>query len=383
MPEAIGMQTVSHERGFTLIELLLSTTVTLIVMGTAMTAFRNGLMLNETASLIADSNQNLRAGTNLLVRDLLQAGRGIPVGGIPIPSGAGVEVLSRPSPFGMSYQFNNTTATVLPAIISGADLGPVVTGSTTDIITILAQDQLSYVTYSTATTAAAILELNWTLPTPQTPWPAGLTAPTPTLAADGASLNVGQFATWISDPVNGIKKGDVLLFSNQLGSAVQTVTSTSSSQVFFASNADDTFNFNQRGAPQGSIVQIRNGATFPQTTVARLQMITYYVDVTTTPGVPRLVRRYNHFNAEALAGIVEDLSMSFDLVDGVANPTKIPDLPYTDAGGVTYTENQIRKVNLHVGVRSETKSSTRGDYMRHHLSTVVSIRSLAYIDRYK
>jgi prepilin-type N-terminal cleavage/methylation domain-containing protein len=380
MPKAIGMHTASSDRGFTLIELLLSTTIMLIVIATGMTAFRDGLLLNDTASLIADSNQNLRAGTNLLVRDLLQAGRGIPVGGVPLPSGAGVDKLNRPSPAGTAYQFDNTTATTLPAIVSGSDLGPMVNGQPTDMITLLAVDPLSYVEY-TPGAAAGVLELNWT--PDQTQWPAGLTAPTPTLANDGASLNVGQFSTWISDPVNGIKAGDVLLFTNQLGSAIQTVTSTSSSQVFFASGALDTFNFNQRGAPQGSIIQIRNGATFPQTTVVRLQMVTYYVDTTTTPGVPRLVRQYNHFVPQALAGIVEDLSFSYDLVDGVTNPTEIEDLPYMDPSGVLYTENQIRKVNLHVGVRSETRSSLRDDYLRHHLATVVSIRSLAYIDRYK
>ena len=397
MRKAIGMHTASNERGFTLIELLLSTAITLVILGTAMTAFRDGIRVNETASLIADANQNLRAGTNLLVRDLLQAGRGIPVGGIPIPSGTGVDPLNRPSPPGMVYEFNNTTASTLPAIVSGFDLGPAVNGEATDMITMLAVDPTSYVEYSPGA-PAALLELNWT--NDQTLWPTGLANPTPNLKNDGASLDVGQFTTWISDPVSGIKVGDLLLFTNALGSAVQTVTSTGPKKVYFDDD-DDTFNFNQRDAPAGSIMQIGtcngacNGAngnsngnsgnnlTFPQTTVVRLQVVTYYVDNTTSPGVPRLVRQYNHFAPQALAGIVEDLRMTFDLVDGVINPTQIADLPYTDPGGIIYTANQIRKVNLHVGVRSDTRSSTRDDYLRHHLATVISIRSLAFIDRYK
>lgn len=396
MRKAIGMHTASNERGFTLIELLLSTAITLVILGTAMTAFRDGILVNETASLIADANQNLRAGTNLLVRDLLQAGRGIPVGGVPIPSGTGVNPLNRPSPPGMAYQFNNTTATTLPAIVSGSGLGPVVNGEATDMIAMLAIDPTSYVEYSPGA-PAGILELNWT--NDQTQWPTGLANPTPKLKNDGQSLDVGQFGTWISDPVTGIKVGDLLLFTNALGSAVQTVTSTGSNKVYF--DDDDTFNFNQRDAPAGSIMQLGtcngscngnngnnnngNGAnsTFPQTTVVRLQMVTYYVDNTTSPGVPRLVRQYNHFAPQALAGIVEDLRMTFDLVDGVINPTQIADLPYTAPGGIIYTANQIRKVNLHVGVRSDTRSSTRGDYLRHYLATVISIRSLAFIDRYK
>jgi hypothetical protein len=50
---------------------------------------------------------------------------------------------------------------------------------------------------------------------------------------------------------------------------------------------------------------------------------------------------------------------------------------------VTYSANQIRKVNVHIGVRSETMSMRVHDYLRSHMSTVVSIRNLAYVDRYK
>jgi hypothetical protein len=99
-------------------------------------------------------------------------------------------------------------------------------------------------------------------------------------------------------------------------------------------------------------------------------------------GVPRLMRALNMYPATALAGIVEDLDLNYDLVDGVVNPVNVGDLPYTVAGN-TFTASQIRKVNLHVGVRSETKSKKSNDYLRNHMSTVVSVRNLAYVDRYK
>ena len=77
-----------QQDGFTLVELMMATAITLIVLATATGTFKNALSVNDTATLIADSNQNLRSGGNLLVRDFMQAGRGIPTGGIPIPSGA-------------------------------------------------------------------------------------------------------------------------------------------------------------------------------------------------------------------------------------------------------------------------------------------------------
>ena len=55
--------------------------------------------------------------------------------------------------------------------------------------------------------------------------------------------------------------------------------------------------------------------------------------------------------------------------------------PYT-ANSIVYTENQIRKVNLHVGVRSERISQPTQDYVRNHITTSVNVRSLAAVDKY-
>ncbi len=193
---------------------------------------------------------------------------------------------------------------------------------------------------------------------------------------------MGQFSTWISDPVNGIKTGDVLLFTNVNGSALQTVTRIVGSTVYF--DANDDFNFNQRTVTQGSIMQIRNAApaVFPETTVVRLQVLTYYVDAATTPGMPRLTRRINHSTPQAMAGVVERLKITYDMADGVTNPTKVTSLPATISGAVL-TGTQVRKVNLNVGVRSETRSGVNDDYLRHHSATVISLRGLAYKDSYK
>jgi len=118
-----------------------------------------------------------------------------------------------------------------------------------------------------------------------------------------------------------------------------------------------------------------------QVTLFRAMMITYYVDNTTTPGTPRLTRVLNHFTAQALAGVVEDLDITYDLYDGSANPTAVTGFPYA-LNGVSYSENQIRKVNLHVGVRSETLSKPLQDYIRNHITTSVNVRSLAAVDKY-
>ena len=84
----------------------------------------------------------------------------------------------------------------------------------------------------------------------------------------------------------------------------------------------------------------------------------------------------NHFPPQALAGVVEDLDLTYDLYDGFVNPTAVTKLPFDTLNGVTYTESQIRKVNIHVGVRSETISKPTQDYVRNHITTSVNVRSL-------
>ncbi len=347
------------ERGFTLVELLVSTAIMMVVIGVATTAFKNAIDLTAGGALIADSNQSLRAAANLMIRDLIQAGRGIPIGGLQIPSGAGAGALNRPGPPGATYTFDNVNYTTLPAIVPGSALGPAINGQMTDIITVLMTDP-----------SLAALTLN------ATPAVAGQAV----LAADGSSLDVGGNAAWITNPASGVRAGDLIMFTNTLGNALQTVTATDGlAVVSFA--AGDGFNFNQPGATQGSITQIL-ATPVPQTTAQRVLMITYYVDNTSTPGIPRLARRVNAGAGQVLAGAIEDLELSYDLVDGASNPIAQPVVPIT-IGGVLYTPNQIRKINLHVGVRSEERSRRTNDYVRNHLSTVVSVRSLAYRSRYE
>jgi hypothetical protein len=91
------------------------------------------------------------------------------------------------------------------------------------------------------------------------------------------------------------------------------------------------------------------------------------------------------FDPQALAGVVEDLDITYDLYDGACNPTEVTSLPYTttcQGNSITYTEGMIRKVNVHVGVRSETLSKPLQDYVRNHVSTSVNVRSLTSVDRY-
>jgi Tfp pilus assembly protein PilW len=353
------MTSLRSNRGFALSEFLVASVITLAVIGIAVQTFDDALKINDATLKLTDAGQNMRSGVNLLVRDLLQAGRDIPTGGIAIPSGSGATLVQRPSPSGWSYAFDNTTLTTLGAVTTGNNLGATVAGRQTDMITILMGDPFL------ATLPKVI--------------PNSASGAWPKLSSDGSSMTIGNAGAWFAgDLANGvapIKQGDLLLFRSQLGNAMQVVTAANSSQVTFGSG--DPFNLNQRSAANGNITDLLG----TEMSVQRVLMITYFVQET-TPGEPRLMRALNMNTAQALAGVVEDLQLTYDLVDGSTNPTNVLDVPYTVSGN-TFTSSQIRKVNLRVGVRSEEKSRSTGDYMRHYVTTVASLRNLAYVAEYK
>ncbi len=364
------MRTLAREDGLTVTELMISSMVLLTLMGSALQTFQSGVMINDSATQLADANQNLRAGVNQLIKDFMQAGRIIGPEGIPIPNGAGATAVSRPAPPNQTMTFNVATTTNLPDITTGFRLGPTVNGARTDIVTIMTVDAF--------------------MPTIETPQ-VGVADPNEgVLDPAGGFVTLPANSIWlIGDPLNdtpAMNVGDLVLFKNPRGMAIQTVTRKDSTRLYF--DANDWFKFNQRNAAQGTVMQIKDTAStatpwIERTTLFRVMMITYYVDNVTTPTAPRLVRQVNNFVPQALAGVVEDIDLTYDLVDGVNNPADIPSLPYTDAvAGVTYNANQIRKANIHVGVRSEMISRPTEDYIRNHISTAVDVRSLASVDRY-
>ena len=382
------MRTHTSDAGFSLMELMAATALGLVVIGTAMTSFKDAIGMTNVATNLADASQNLRGGTNFLIHDLTLAGRGLPNGGISIPTGAGSGPILRPSPSGMAYNFDNTSATTLTVITTGSNLGPTVDNQATDMVTLLTIDPI----------LDACLGGPLVVNPPVQPNGAATNPALPIITANGSAFTVGPNVQcagavgggWLvgsgSQGQAPVKKGDLLMFTDPFGkNTIQTVTRTDTTNVYFDSNsADDTFGFNQPQAAAGGITQILKSppviGVAQALSVQRVLMYTYYVDPGN--GTPRLMRQYNMSTPQALAGVVEDLQLTYDVVDQQVNPTGLVDLPYT-LNGATYSANQIRKVGVHVGVRSEAMSMRVHDYLRSHISTVVSIRNLAFVDRYK
>lgn len=376
----------SRENGFTLVEFIVAMGITLVILGTTVAVFRDAMKSNTNVSMRADMTDNLRAGMNLIQQDLIQTGTGIPTGGIPIPNTPNAssscnigQPVNRPVLTGTAtFPVCNF---VLPAINPGSTLGPKITspdassGVNTDILTVLYADNSLALDQDPITRPAA--------------------GPIP--ACNGSISATGDSVTFDSACVNlsaagiQLRVGDLIMFSNVKGNALQTVTDLSGQTLKFAKG--DAFNLNQRPDTQGTIKQLQNSTcdtatppvctplgTYPPTTATRIWMISYYLDNVADPAHVRLVRRINFNPGQPVGETLENLQFTFNYVDGVTNPANQPSIP---AG---LSENQIRSVNLYLGARSTTPAQMNNGpnkFLRNSFQTQVSLRSMAYVNRYK
>ena len=88
-------------RGFTLVELLVAMAITTVILGTTMAAMNDAIKATDSAKQVTDLNNGLRTAMDMMVRDMLQVGQGLPPGRvIGLPSGAGLGADQLPGPIG-------------------------------------------------------------------------------------------------------------------------------------------------------------------------------------------------------------------------------------------------------------------------------------------
>jgi len=376
-----------REHGFSLVELMVTLGILVVIVGTTLAALSQASQATQNVTMMADTQENLRAGLNYMVRDLVQAGESIPQGGIPLPNTAGVVNVNKPSPPLLAYTFP-VNSTVLQAITPGFNQGlqtatpsPTVSGVTlfgpnnTDMITVIYADN----SLIDNTIPASPKTLN--------EFPIFLAAsggnpgcPAGSIAANGSRVTFDITCININTGNTGLQAGDLIMFQNAGGVTVQCVTSVAGEVVNFAGG--DPFKLNQTGLPSGTLPQTAvpaNSGAYPPTTATRIWMVTYYIDSNTNPQRPMLVRQVN-FNAPvAVAEVIENLNVTYDLVDAIAT------VPATNARQIIApdTPAQIRKVNLLLAARSETANMQTKQYFRNNLQTEVSIQSLSFYSLYQ
>jgi hypothetical protein len=334
---------------------------------------------------------------NFIQQDLIQAGTGIPVGGISIPntgtagSGCvtGVSALNRPSltASGLEFPICNTT---LPAVEPGDGLGNTV--NSPDATSVLPTDLITMM-YVDNTLGLDNKPINQA-PFAADPGCTGTISPAGnTVVFDNTTIYLGVVNCVDLSKANvPVSPGDLIMFSNANGNAIQTVTAVSGQTLTFGSGlaAGDSFGLNGTGKPAGTLINLQNytlngagnrvyNGTYPPTTASRIWMISYYLDDTTDPGRVRLIRRTN-FNPGVVVGeTIENLQFTYNYVSGgavAANQNTVP---------TGYSENQIRSVDVYLGARSDNAINLNGksSYIRNSLQTQVCLRSLSYVNQYQ
>src|SRR5271155_3115339 len=372
------------QKGFSLIELMVSMGIVVTVVAIATGTLMQAEHATTAVSYMANTQENLRAGMHFMVRDLLQAGEGIPQGGVSIPYTA-TSAVNRP---GTATTFLNTYIT-MPAITPGwkagqfatslnPSTGATLTGIQTDIINIIYADNVlvdspatNHYLYSYPVIQAA----------PSTPVCAG------TISATGASVTLAPACFTMPGTTNPITTGNLIMFHNINGTALEYVTSIAGQTINFA--AGDPAGLNQTGLPNGTVANL--AVTAVPTTISRVWMVTYYIDAVTNPAKPDLVRQVNYPGfpvgapanpPQAVAEVIDNLTFSYDIVNsqdpagtyGVAGagdaPTAIaPDTPFA-----------FRAINVTLGGRSEYPYTLTKppQFLWNSMSTQVSIRSLSF-----
>jgi hypothetical protein len=232
-------------------------------------------------------------------------------------------------------------------------------------------------------------------------------------AANGGSITVALPGTTAPNSPRGIditnggaddlNLGDLIMLVRGSASTLVQITRITNQQVFF--DAGDSLGLNQAAAASGNARTLYDGpdtnadtlsGCCMATTATRIRLITYYLDVTTDPRRPRLVRRMNNGHPtnfdNALGTVVafdiEDLQVSYDIADGIGNPAnvRLNDADLDGSGACDpdpCSPNQVRKINLLLAGRSRIPMRGTNQFFRNRLVTQVSLRSLSFVDRYQ
>jgi len=392
----MGHKSTSSSRGFTLMEMMVSLALGALVLGLAVQLFSQGVDATWVISQRAEMQQDLRASTDILLKDISLAGSGPPwlAQGIALPSGTGTRPIYGYAPScatnnncvgvagaGIAYPCASNVGACIPTlygIIPGFQLGITPPGSVTksDVITVVYEDTVFALNCYTISFPAPPAVNPVTFTGPAVPPPASCILP-PGLVYPQA----------VDDPVVGLQPGDLVLFTNSSGQAVGEVTTAVGGGPYAVTFVNgDPLAINQSGAA-GDLSDITAGAN---TTANRIWVITYYLYLLPDPtgasaGTPVLMRQVNGHTPVPVAENVVNFQFTYDTYN--SSGTLLNNAG--DAGySVGTSLNLIRKINLiHLTIRSQLSGSrsslisTRG-YQTFDLQTSISARNLRYQNRY-
>ena len=384
-----------RESGFSLLEMTIAVALGTLVLGAAVQLYTQAVGATWTVSQRAELQQDFRAASDMLTKDLSLAGAGLGNGAaIPLPSKITPEYgcdqtsacyLGGSNTSPGTYPLQGGTPT-LYGLIPGYTLGPTLSSNpnATDVVTVVYADTTFYLNCYQATVSAlgqvtfgpATAPVNGVVPTfpPTNCLPSGVTTPQA-----------------VNDTMVGLTPGDLVLMTLN---GIQVVGEVTAGTITTGTNAvgttyivpfanSDVLNMNQTGT--GATAGL-NGAALHATGAnpVRLLVITYYIDKTVTPA--RLMRQISGHTPMPVADGIAYMKFSYDLYNDNTNLPAVnqPNPGSGDANdsasnGLNPTD--ITKINiLHMAMNSALHGAS--GYQGLDLETSVSARDLTYSNKY-
>ena len=385
-------------RGFSLIEMMIALGVGLVILGAAVQLFTRSVNVTWLVSQKSELQQDARAASNLLTKDISLAGAGLPSGGVALPPKNGTGGTGVTQLFGCAYGVvpcylgpNSNTAGVYPTqavngittpymygIIPGclAGIKIATNPNPTDTITVVYTDNVFPLTdYTTVTINSTANAVTFTRTKPVDPA--------------------------VNDPVVGLQSGDLVLFQSTLASAGGATTGYAIAEVTTPAatgsglgpytvnfNAGDPLLFNWPAAPAGNLASLVGGSN---TLATRVWAITYYLKMMPDPlgvgaGIPVLMRQVNGRTPVPVAENTVNLQFTYDTYDSSGNLQQAS----CDGGqSLGVSPSQIRTINIsHLTLRSQLPGvsgtmRTMNGYQGVDVQTSISARNLSFTPSYQ
>jgi len=372
--ENMKMAKQNSERGFTLLELMVSMALGLVVMASLASLFKTGMNSTMLVTQRAETQQNMRAAIDLIVKDVSMAGAGLPSGGLQLPLLNGATTANFGCDQTATCHIPNHTYVsnymygIIPGYSNGVEASAVIPAAPApainDSITLI------YCDYN-----FPLFEYYVTFPS----------------APDGTRINLTPNPAYSPAPplpnsAGGIVQGDLILINGINGTAaVGEVTNVGATSITFADL--DPLNINWSGSTHSNNVYAVSGGagyTFPppplttQGTAYRLYAVTYYLTVPGAGQTPRLMRQVNGLTPVPVADDIINLQFAFDTYDSTNNAL---DANQPNPIGVGESPNLIQKINISVMGQSLINNGNKSQNM--YLATSVSARNMSFRDSYK
>jgi prepilin-type N-terminal cleavage/methylation domain-containing protein len=348
-------------RGFTLLETMIAMAIGLIVMAAMTSLFKAGMNSTMLVTQRAETQQNMRAAIDLMVKDIGMAGAGLPSGGIQLPTGAGATATKFACdqagachvPANL-YPNANYMYGIIPGFSNGVEANAVIPAAPAAI-----NDSITSI-YADYNFPLWEYTVSFTIP------------------GNGGSITLAPIASFVPPPpainsAGGIQVGDLIMLSNSLGTAVGEVTGLTATTITFANL--DPLNFNQSGAAFNNITAIANGSS---PIAYRLFAVTYYLTVPAAGQTPRLMRQVNGLSPVPVADDIINLQFAYDIYN---SNTSVLDANQPNPIGVGDSPNLMQKINIVVMGQSVVNNGNKSQNM--YLATSVSARNMAFRNRYQ